>query len=445
MKIILSGAGDIGEYLASQYSMRHDVVIIDSDQKVLDLIEKKIDVMPFHGNSSHQPVLEKVGVAGSGAFIAVTGSDEVNMLSASLAHKLGSTYSIARIDSPEFYTDENQGIVRGTLGITSAVCSSRLISIELQRKWRASFSTFIRNYAENNICVFSYEITSDFSFFNKNIQDINIGKNVKIAAVIRDNVLQDPTSVSSLYEGDSLIVVSTIFDYQKTMEKLDSKHKTKKVLVIGGGDVGGGLALDLDNEGHDVRVFDKNETQCDILVQKTRGIEIIHGDGTDMNLLEDQKVNFCDVIFSVTKADEVNLMSCLISKEMGIKHSFSLVHRPNYSSIYHRLGITGTTSTPDLFHEAIDYLTGTDYLTHNHEILDSNGHVYEIYIPAGTLKSELRLSDLNLTENVIFCCAYGQKELHFENNPMFKEEHYYVFLSSLNERNFMALFKGLKK
>lgn len=372
MKILIIGAGDVGSYIAKDLSQTEDVVIVDTDPKALERVEENTDVMTMRGNGTYRKTLTEVGVQTADLVLGVTSDDSTNLVIASLAQNMGAKRSLARVDAPDFF-QTNSGIERNVLGAFAILCASRLVSTELLRLVRKIDMPFVETFASNSISVALIDVTESFRYLDKAPSDIDLGKGAAIIGILRDDELLLPSNTLHLHKGDKILISAPL-------EKLPVAHRRlaqlpdKRAIIIGGGDVGFQLAKSLQDVENRLTIIDIDRRRCEFLADNLDHATIVHGDGTSLALLQNEHVEAADYTLAVTKADEVNLMSSLVGREVGVRNCYTLVHRPGYATVYEHLGIKGNASSHELISKAVNKffphrivlseapITGTDYM-----------------------------------------------------------------------------------
>lgn len=401
MKVLIVGAGDVGSFLASKLSAQNaDVIMVDSDEKSLERVEDSLDVMTLNGNGAQRKTLIEAGAKNCDLVLSVTSNDEINLVVSALASDLGARRSLARVDSPDFFMTKG-GIEKDVLGINAIICASRLASSELLRLVRQGECPFMENLSSNGYTLAMVEVKEDCRFLDRPGQDLDFGKEAQTVGIFRENLFRPPREISHLYEGDRILLAGNLHKIPLVLRRISPAFSGQKGVIIGGGDVGFQIAKSLQDVENRLSLIDINRNRCLELADTLEKVTIIHGDGTNLSLLEEEHVETSDYILSVTKHDEVNLMSSLLGQELGVPRSFTLVHRPGYSHVYDHLGVSGTASTHELFSNVVQKSLPNQILLTQKEIEKTTYHLAELQIPNhGTQKSFLE-KDLGMPVGTI--------------------------------------------
>ena len=419
----------MGRYLARQLSdLKNDVILVDISGRAIAQVEEKLDVMTAKGDATCRSLLKSAGVQDSDIFVAVTGTDGVNILASALAAEMGAKKTIARVDSPNFFMDQT-GIERGLLKTTALACAPRLVSFELVRNFRSQYVNQISNYAENALTLTAVSVAKLHRDFTEGLSDTDRLFEKGVCGVIRDADYFNLSEVGGLYESDVVIMLTPHSQFASSLESLSQNKVSEKVIVVGGGDVGGELANLMQLDGHQVTLIDINRKQCEVLSERFQDITVVHGDGTNLVALEEEGVEQMKAFFSVTKADEVNLMSSLLARDLGVESTFSLVHRPGYANVYEKLGVTATVSAHRLLYNTVDWLNSSDWVMQVSGFITSRLEVAEVYIRPGATISDEPIASIGLPNGVHLLGGVVHGEyLHGNQNPRFKEGGYYIFI-----------------
>ena len=445
MKIVIVGAGDVGSYLAKDLSQRsEDVIIIDHDEKALERVEEKTDVMTFKGNGTFRSTLAEVGVQSADLVVGVTSHDDTNLVITSLANSMGAKRTVARVDAPGFFMSHG-GIERGVLGSFAIVCASRLVSAELLRLVRRIEMPYVENFSSNSITVAMIEVNEDCRYLEKSGADVDLGKHAKVIGVFRDGELRRSFDLAHLYNGDKILIASKLEKLPIAMRRL-VQIPGKKAVIIGGGDVGYQLAQSLQEVENRLTVIDIDRRRCEFLADHLDHATVVHGDGTSLGLLQEEHVEMADYILAVTRADEVNLMSSLVGQEIGVDNTFTLVHRPGYAHVYEHLGIKGTASAHELISKAVNKYFPNQTLLTDSPIEGTEYLCGEFQIPHTVTGKTMKIRDLTIPPGCYLVGISRSEEFYFGDgdSEIFAGDIIIIVLKRKELKGLEHMFKKLK-
>lgn len=339
MYVVIVGMGEVGRYVTQVLqSEQHDVVAIDNDTQALNRVGERADVAVLSGYGASLDVLVKARAHEADLVVAVTNFDEVNLLAALASKHIGAKRTIARLQGKE-YSNFEEGIQYGMLGIDVVVNPRVLVAQEIAKIARSHGALDVLGLAGNRIEVVQLELKANSKVLHKPLTNLSLPEQVLVAAVVRDRELFVPGGADVLLPGDRVYLVGRTGHMEVVEEQFCGGREAARVCIVGGGVVGEALARSLTGADIEVLVIEKNRDAAERLAMTYPKVTVVHGDGTNLTLLEEEQVGSFDLFCAVSHEDEVNLMSGLLAKRVGASRTVSLVHRPDYMDIYRQLGI----------------------------------------------------------------------------------------------------------
>ncbi len=345
MQVVIIGMGEIGRHLSSMLSAEdHDVTIIDSDPEILEAAGDKIDVRAIRGNGASFRTLKDAEVDKADLVAAVTNSDEANIVACLQAKELGAQKVIARVDSHE-YLPGWEGAYHGILGIDLVISTRILAAVAVYKLIGSLGATTVEYFADNRIQMVGLRV-GDRAHCEIPLKDFKIPADTLIAAILRGDDLIIPTGDDCLLLDDEVFVIgkTEVIQHSELYFGKAEQRVARSIVILGGGEIGYAVARSLEKQNTKVKIIEWNPKVCEYLSETLSEATIINGDGTDLDLLEEEKLGEADVFVAASKRDEVNLMSGLVARDLGVKEVIALVHRPTYMMAYERLGIVATIS-----------------------------------------------------------------------------------------------------
>jgi trk system potassium uptake protein TrkA len=362
MRALILGAGEAGRFLAASLSQEAEVVLVDNDSARLAEAEESLDVLLIQGDVTHRRVLERAEASRADVAVAVTGSDAVNVAAAVMAKAAGVGRTIARVDDPGFYHGQ-EGLERDVAGIDACICASRLVGRELLRLVGSVDVGFSASLGGGTAHVALVGLDDASPLRGESPGKLRSRSEAVVRAVLRGGTLRGTHEVETLEEGDRMLVVGSPLAVTALVQRSRTSGRGR-VALVGGGDVGLQLANLFATLVDDVRLVESSRGRCEDLAQLAPEVTVLHGDGTHLSFLREERIGSADWVLAVTGSDEINLMSSLLAHELGVAHTFALVHRPGYTSVYEHLGISGTTSAHEVMaHTLQGLLPGRDLVS----------------------------------------------------------------------------------
>ncbi len=344
MYVVVIGLGEVGRHVVRTLEWeKHDVVAVDSDQRAIDIIEEHHDVMTLQGYGASQRVLRQAEVEKADLVVAVTNHDEVNLIAALAARNLGASRALARVQGGEWSGSEANetptAIQYGLLGVDVVFNPRVLLAQEVAKIAQSHGALEVLDLANDRIEVVQLELGQQGRMLNKPIAKLPLPQQVLVAAVVRDGTLFVPGGTDMLLPRDRIYLVGLPEHMVEAEDLFTHKTEARRVCIVGGGVIGQALARMLLDADLEVMIIERDAERAQRLAEVLPKATIVHGDGTDLSLLQEQKVGSFDLFAAVSHEDEVNLMAGLLAKRIGVGRTVSVVHRPDYGEIYRQLGI----------------------------------------------------------------------------------------------------------
>ncbi|MEZ4235614.1 MAG: Trk system potassium transporter TrkA [Myxococcota bacterium] len=359
MRIVIGGAGEVGRHLAGMLSQQsHDVVLIDERQDPLVQAEEGLDVQVLSGDLASRRVLARAGAGGADAFIAVTGSDDANVLGAALARSMGAGVAVARVDQPSFYEGDGPA-EHGLLGIDHLLCSTRLTAAELLTLMASADTAHVRGFCAGSVQVALWTVAEGHPARGNAPQDLSLPRRVVVGGVARDGFLRPPEGAPRLEPGDTLLLAGPPDGIAEAFVRIGGLARGRRHVVVGGGEIGAILADTLSRRGQRAEVVEPDRRRCDALAADLPKVSVLRGDPTDLSFLRDIRFHEADSVVAVTQHEEVNLLTTLLVRQLdreahlAVPHTYVSVHRHGYADLCRRIGIEGTASSFEVLSRAI--------------------------------------------------------------------------------------------
>jgi len=347
MNIVVVGMGEVGKHIAHYLSgEKHNVTIIDNSTAALAEAEEMMDVLALVGPGGSVETLRKAEVGKADLVIAVTDDEEVNLLCAYTAKQLGAQKVVARVSSQDYIKGET-GFYHNILGIEMVISPQVLAAVEFQKQIRSIGAVMVENYAENRIEVIQLPLDEQLKVVGKRLMEIGMPPGALVAGILRDDELIIPSGQDELLLNDEVFIIGKVDAIPRAEELFGKKKRglARKVVIVGGGNIGFSIARSLQKENIDVTLIEKDKNICRKLSEELDNVLVVNGDGTNINLLKEVGIDSCDALVSVvSRGEEINLLSGLIAKKLGAKKAIVLVHRPAYQELYEQVGIDATVS-----------------------------------------------------------------------------------------------------
>ena len=345
MKIVIAGGGEVGFHLAKLLSFESlDITLIDTEKERLNYAESHLDIKAIKGDALSLSLMQEAQVASSDLFIAVTSEEATNITICAIAKQLGCKRTIARISNFEFIKAKDT-ISFQEIGVDELISPEELAADEIQQLLDQSAFTNSYEFEEGALTLIGTRLDEHVPF---------VGKSVKEAASIFPDVHFMPIAIQRMgtqttiiprgdtcFETGDTVFFITLKEGVEELYKLTGKKKTeiKNVMILGGGKIGFNTARELCTKKFNVTVVEKNKKKAFEIADLLPNALVIHGDGRNVELLDEEELSSMDAFISVTENSETNIMSCLMAKTKNVKKTIALVENMDYFQLSHSIGI----------------------------------------------------------------------------------------------------------
>ncbi len=338
MKIVIAGAGEVGYSIAQELADSYDVTVIERDEEKANEVNR-LNVEVVKGNAASVKTLKRAGVEDAHLFIAVTGNDEVNLLSALAAKKIGVKTVIVRVANPDY---ADRPVIRDhPVGYDVLVCPELVLASEFAKLVTLPGSI---EFAElEDLLLVELSVSENSAVAGKRISEINFPKNVIVAAIHRGDDIILPGGNEILSPGDKIAVLGKSDEIHLVRGAI-GEHIAKSVVIVGAGTVGIYTAKLLERANLNIKLIERDMKIAEDASKELRRTKIIAGDGTDLNLMMEEEVEKADVIIACTDSDEKNLLIGLLGKSLGVRKAFVRVDKRDYIPLFEKVGIDAVLS-----------------------------------------------------------------------------------------------------
>jgi len=346
MKLLIVGAGKVGSTLVENLlNENHDIVVVDIDSVKLGEVANRYDVKGVVGGCLERGVLVDAGVSETDFFIACTPRDEVNILSCVLAKKLGARKTIARVRDPEFFKEMDN--MKKDLGLDYFFNPEFRTAIEIAQVLRFPSADNVESFADGRANMVEFFISDINPLVGKSLMQISKDYNCKIliAMVSRGEEVIIPRGDFVIKKGDRIHILAPALEISNFSKKIKMfKHRAKSVFVIGGGKIAYYLTKELIGSGIDVKIIENDPDRAQVLSQSISKATVICGDGTEHELLDEERLKDSDACVTLTGIDEENVIISLYAESKGVGKVITKIDRSSVTDMVKKLGLSTVVS-----------------------------------------------------------------------------------------------------
>jgi trk system potassium uptake protein TrkA len=334
MKIIILGAGQVGGTLAEHLTSEdNDITIVDSDVKILQAIDEKLDVRAIVGHASHPSVLRRAGAEDADMLIAVTNNDETNMMACQISYSLFKTpIKIARVRSSE-YMVYPQLFENRAIPIDVLISPEQLVTRYVKRLIEFPGALQVLDFASGRVQCVALRAVAGAPLVGQALRNLHIHMpsiKTNIAAIFRKDKSVEISDDTVIEPNDEVFFICESNEIREVISELrGATAPYKRIMIAGGGNIGFNLAQTLE-KNYNVKIIDRGQPRCRTLAEQLNKTVVLCGDCSDKNLLYNENIEETDVFCALTNDDETNIMSATLAKRMGARKVMALINRTAY-------------------------------------------------------------------------------------------------------------------
>jgi trk system potassium uptake protein TrkA len=338
LKIIILGAGQVGRTAAYHLSREqaNSVTVVDTRDDLLRDLQDRLDIRTVVGNAAHPAILEAAGGEDADMIVALTNSDEVNMIACQVAHSLfGTPTKIARIRSAD-YSLRHRLFEEGGLHVDVMISPEQLVTEHVSRLIRYPGALQVLDFADGRVRLVGMRAVRGGQLVGHQLRELrdHIPKrDTRVAAIYRQGRALQPEGDTVIEEGDEVFFVAARDDIRAMMKELRTEEEpVKRVVIAGAGNIGFRLARSLE-EYNQVKLIERDPVRARRAAETLNRTLVLTGDAADEELLLEENIDDADVFVSLTNAEEANILSAMLAKRLGAHRVMALINRPSYAEL----------------------------------------------------------------------------------------------------------------
>jgi trk system potassium uptake protein TrkA len=439
MKVLILGAGQVGRTAAWHLAREPDnqVTVVDSNEAVLRDVQSRLDVRTVAGNASYPAVLEAAGIADTDMLVALTSSDEVNMVACEIAHALYRTPTkIARIRASE-YTSQERLFADGALAVDVWISPEQLVTEYIERLIRNPGALHVVDFADGRVRLVGMQARKGGLLVGqqlRTLRDHMPNADARIAAIYRAGRFIEPEGETSVEEGDEIFFVAARDNIQRMMNEITrAEEKVRKVVIAGGGNIGFRLARLLEKD-YQVKLIERDSDRARRVSERLDGTIVLNGDAQDEDLLIEENIDGTDVFAAVTNSEEANVLSAMLAKRLGARKVLALVNRPSYGELMENRSIDIAVSPQTVTIGSLLAHVRKGDVVQVHSLRRGSAEALETVVHGPQDRSRVvgrRIEELDLPNGAsIVALVRGDRVLIAHHDTVIEtEDHVIVFLS----------------
>ncbi|KTD15015.1 Trk system potassium transporter TrkA [Legionella israelensis] len=441
MHIVILGGGQVGGTLAQNLvNEDNDVTLIDLDEERLRELQHRLDIQTIQGSASHPDVLIQAGIEQADMLIAVTNSDEVNMIGCQIAYSLFRTPNkIARIRSKNYY-QYPQLFTNDHIPVDVFISPEMLVTEHIENLIHYPGVSQLIDFAESKILLVTIKSAAKGIMTGKTIRELHellANIDARIVAVFRNQIETLLEENSVIEKGDDVLLVVSSQAIQQVLIALGRyMHPNRRIIIAGGGHIGAHLAQTLE-KNYKIKIIDHNPVCTSELAERLYKSTVLQGDIADRDLLLNENIEFTDVFCAVTNDDEANIMSCLQAKRLGARHTMALVNRKAYVELIEDSSIDHAISPQLITIGSILTKMRRGNMVKVHRLQNDEGEAIELIVHGDEVTSNVvgrRLDEISLPSSCSIAAILRDETVMMASNDLVLEAGDHVILVILKKR-----------
>ena len=410
MKIGIAGAGEVGSHLAKMLSNEsNDIVVIDSDETRLNALRANTDVVTVEGNPSTLNVLREAGVHEADLFIAVNPSEsqDVNIVSAMLAKKLGSQKVTARINNEEYLSYENKYLFT-EMGIDLMFYPEKIAAGEIVDLLKRTASTDSMDFARGKLQMAVFKLEEESPLLGMNMADFSAiaaeeGLKFRVVAIARNNETIIPKFDTKFKYHDLVFIISKREGMDMLMRYVGKRNiEVDSVMILGGSPIGEMVARKMAKELRSVKLIEMSKEKClDLSEKLPDNVIVVNGDGRNSDMLIEESIKDFDAFVAVTNSSETNVLACVAAKRLGVTRTIAEVENLEYIRLAESMGVDAVINKKLITAGRIFKFTLSNKVRFIKYMSGTNAEILEYIVAPDTKITKHTLKDMNFPRNAI--------------------------------------------
>lgn len=410
MKIVIAGAGEVGSHLAKMLNNEtNEVTVIDERQDRLDALAAVTDVITVEGNPSTIGVLVQAGVQYADLFIAVNPSDsqDVNIVSAMLAKKLGSKKVTARINNEEYLSYENKHLFT-EMGIDLLFYPEKIAAGEIADLLKRTATTDSLEFARGKLQVVVFKLEEESELIGMNMAEFSAvaaaeGLKFRVVAISRNDETIIPKFDTKFKYHDLVFIISTREGMDMLMRYVGKENiEVKNLMILGGSPIGEMVAKQMSKQIESIKLIEMNKEKClDLSEKLPSNVMVVNGDGRNSDMLLEESIREYDAFIAVTNNSETNILACVAAKSLGVPRTIAEVENLEYIRLAESMGVDAVINKKLITAGRIFKFTLSSKVRFIKYMSGTKAEVLEYIVAPGSAITKSTLMEMNFPKNAI--------------------------------------------
>ncbi|WP_435115244.1 Trk system potassium transporter TrkA [Halolamina sp. C58] len=339
MRVIIVGAGQVGESIAADLSDAHDVVIVERDPDRVEELNYSLDVLAIEGDGTSLSALEEADVADADMVIASTDDDETNIVVSSSVKAVSEAFTIARVKNTEYLRTWQRS--QTAFGVDFMVCTYLLAAESIVRVVGLPAARDADTFADGRVEMAEFDVDAASPLAGQSVAEADTYDSLTFAAIVREEELLIPTGTTDIRADDRLVVIGTPRSVRRFAGDVAPEEAalSGEVVIVGGSEIGYHVARLLSERGVSARLLEQDADRARWLAEELPDTMVMETDATDIEFLEREHVGDAEVIVSALDSDEKNLLTSLLAERVGTERSVAVIDQSEYVELFEAVGV----------------------------------------------------------------------------------------------------------
>ena len=410
MKIVIAGAGEVGSHLAKMLNNEtNEVTVIDQRRERLDAVTASTDVITVEGNPSAIRVLHEAGAHEADLFIAVNPSEsqDVNIVSAMLAKKLGSKKVTARINNEEYLTYENK-LLFTEMGIDLMFYPEKIAAGEIVDLLKRSATTDTLEFARGKLQIAVFKLEEESELIGMNMAEFSAvaakeGLKFRVVAISRHDETIIPKFDTKFKYHDLVFIISKREGMEMLMRYIGKENiEVKNLMILGGSPIGEMVAKQMSKQVDTIKLIEMNKAKClDLSEKLPSNVMVVNGDGRNSDMLLEESIREYDAFVAVTNNSETNILACVAAKSLGVPRTIAEVENLEYIRLAESMGVDAVINKKLITAGRIFRFTLSSKVRFVKYMSGTKAEVLEYIVSQGSAITKTTLMNMNFPSNAI--------------------------------------------
>ncbi|WP_159520159.1 Trk system potassium transporter TrkA [Sunxiuqinia indica] len=400
MKIVIVGAGEVGTHLAKMLSKEnHDIVLMDEDADKLHHISSQVDLLTLTGYANSFRDLKETGLSKADLFIAVTPYEERNIFACVQAKDMGVLRTVARINQGEYLTEKYKEKLK-KLGVDELIYPESLAAKEIATSVKQVGTRQLIEFSQGKLILMGIKIRENAPILHKSLEEISyINSDVRAVAINRDSETIIPYGKNTIHDGDIVFFITTRANQNRVFELAGKEiFPVRNIMILGGSRIAQKTVERL-GDSYNIKIIESNKVRSQTVADRFENVLVIQGDGRNMDLLKEERIERMDAFIAVTGNSETNILSCHLAKTLGIKRTVAEVENIDFMGIAESMDIGSIINKKLIAASYIYKYTLGAEVAQAKCLTASDAEVFEFIAKEGSKITELPIKDLDFPDD----------------------------------------------